>query len=232
MGFLTSWPGLRVNAINKHFPESVETQKGHMKHQRKSMWSTKNLFCKQMCQRKTRRVGRAHQTAQLKHKYLYITIWEGKEVIYIDQTGKFPHTSSRGDEYVMVLYYMDESHIMMEPMKSKEEAEMICVHDILIQRLKKTGVTPTKQILDNEISRGYKAVIERHGMKAECVPKDTHHRNVAEKAIQIAKFHLKAILAGCNASFLMHLWDRLLPQAEIQMNLLQPSNANPNASAP
>ncbi len=29
-GFLTSWPGLTVTAINKHLPESVEMQKGHM----------------------------------------------------------------------------------------------------------------------------------------------------------------------------------------------------------
>ena len=131
----------------------------------------------------------------------------------------------------MVLYYMDGSHIMMEPMKSKKEAEMIRVHDILIQRLKKTGLAPTKQILDNEISKGYEEAIEKQGMKAERIPKDAHWRNAAEKAIQIAKCHLKAILGGCDASFPMHLWDRLLPQAEIQINLLQTANANPNVSA-
>jgi len=152
-------------------------------------------------------------------------------VIYTDRTGKFPHTSSRGNKYIMALYYMDGSHIMMGPMKSKEEAEMIRVHGILIQRLKKTGVAPTKQILDNEISKGYEEAIEKHGMKAECTPKDAHHRNTAEKAIQIAKCHLKAILAGCVTSFLMHLWDRLLPQAEIQINLLRPANGNPNVPA-
>ncbi len=42
-GFLTSWPGLTVTAINKHFPESVDTQKGHMKHQCQGMRSTKVL---------------------------------------------------------------------------------------------------------------------------------------------------------------------------------------------
>jgi hypothetical protein len=40
-GFLTSWPGLNVTAINKYYPESVETQKGHMKHQRQGVRSTK-----------------------------------------------------------------------------------------------------------------------------------------------------------------------------------------------
>jgi hypothetical protein len=40
-GFLTSWPGMTVTAINKHFPESIETQKGPMKHQRQGVRSTK-----------------------------------------------------------------------------------------------------------------------------------------------------------------------------------------------
>ena len=31
-----SWPGLTANAVNKHFPESEETQKGHMRKQRRA----------------------------------------------------------------------------------------------------------------------------------------------------------------------------------------------------
>ncbi len=33
-GNYTTWPGLTAIAVRKHFPESDETQKGHMKHQR------------------------------------------------------------------------------------------------------------------------------------------------------------------------------------------------------
>jgi hypothetical protein len=29
-----SWPGLTAEAVQKHFPESEETQKGHMKKQK------------------------------------------------------------------------------------------------------------------------------------------------------------------------------------------------------
>jgi hypothetical protein len=36
-GFLTSLPGLTVQAVNKYFPELVETQKSHMRHQRKGL---------------------------------------------------------------------------------------------------------------------------------------------------------------------------------------------------
>lgn len=36
-GFLALWSELNVTAINKNFPESVEMQKGHMKHQRQDI---------------------------------------------------------------------------------------------------------------------------------------------------------------------------------------------------
>ena len=119
----------------------------------------------------------------------------------------------------------------MEPMKSRDEREMIRAHDVLINCLKKRGFAPNKQILDNEISKAYKAAIENHGPTMERVPKETHCINAAEKAIRIAKCNIKLVLAGCDRSFPMHLWDRLLPQIELQTNLLRPANANQNVSA-
>ena len=40
-GFYVSWPGLIAEAASKHFPESEETQKGHLKKQRQNVRSTK-----------------------------------------------------------------------------------------------------------------------------------------------------------------------------------------------
>ena len=40
-GNYTTWPGLTTTLISKHFPNSDETQKGHMKGQRKRVRSTK-----------------------------------------------------------------------------------------------------------------------------------------------------------------------------------------------
>ncbi|KAL7483807.1 LOW QUALITY PROTEIN: hypothetical protein ACHAW6_009453 [Cyclotella cf. meneghiniana] len=59
----------------------------------------------------------------LKQKHRDIFIQE-KELVYSDQTGKFPTTSSRGNKYLMVLYYTNGSYIMMEPMKSRHENEI------------------------------------------------------------------------------------------------------------
>jgi hypothetical protein len=101
-------------------------------------------------------------------------VYEEKEIVYSNQTGKFPTTSSRGNKYLMVLYYIDGSYIMMEPTKSRHENEMIRVHNILIERLKTRGFHPKKQMLDNEISKAYQKAIGNHGMKVEKVAKKAH----------------------------------------------------------
>ena len=36
-GNFVTWPGVSVSAVNKHFPESEETQKGHMKSVRQGL---------------------------------------------------------------------------------------------------------------------------------------------------------------------------------------------------
>ena len=96
-GFLTSCPSLNFTTINKYFPESNETQKGHMKHQRKGPRSTK---VPQLQPKVTeeQRIEYENELKALKQKErdIYVRIWEEKELIYTDQTGKFPHTSSRG----------------------------------------------------------------------------------------------------------------------------------------
>eukprot|EP00804_Cyclotella_cryptica_P020393 CCRYP_012628-RA/>CCRYP_012628-RA protein AED:0.35 eAED:0.35 QI:0/-1/0/1/-1/1/1/0/376 len=191
--FLTSWPGMTITAINKHFAESIETQEGHMKHQRQGICSTK-VPQLQPGVTEADRIALETKMKALKqrHKDIYIHVYDEKEIVYSDQTGKFPTTSSRGNKYLMVLYYMDGSYIMMEPMKSRHENEMIRVHIILIERLKAKGFHPKKQMLDNEISKAYQKAIENHGMEVEKVPKEAHRHNTAEKAIQTAKNHPKA----------------------------------------
>ena len=108
---------------------------------------------------------------------------------------------------------------------------MIRVDNILIEWLKAQGFHPNNQILENQISKAYEKSIEKHGMNMERVLKEAHWCNSAKKAIQTTQNHLKAILAGCDNSFLMHVWDRLLPQAELTCNLLHPVNINQSVSA-
>ncbi len=56
-------------------------------------------------------------------------------------------------------------------------------------------------------------------------------RNSSERAIRTFKDHFIAGLSGTDPDFPLHLWDQLLPQALITLNLLRGSKINPRLSA-
>ena len=108
---------------------------------------------------------------------------------------------------------------------------MIQAYLTLWKRLTASGtVKPTTHILDNEASAAFKEEIKKN-CTIQLVPPNNHRRNLAERAIQTFKNHFKSILAGVDDTFPMHLWDRLLPQTVLTLNLLRQSNVAPTVSA-
>jgi hypothetical protein len=85
-------------------------------------------------------------------------------------------------------------------------------------------------ILDNEASEAFKTEIKKN-CNLQLVPSDTHRRNLAERATQTFKCHFIEILAGIDSLFPMSLWDPLVPQAVITLNLLRQANKMPSVSA-
>ena len=67
---------------------------------------------------------------------------------------------------------------------------------------------------------------ERWGVQFELVPPDMHRRNAAVRAIQTFKDHFLAILSSVAHNFPRHLWDLILPQTEMTLNLLRHATAN------
>ena len=101
----------------------------------------------------------------------------------------------------------------------------------MMLRLQIEGIIPKKYILNNEVSESLKTIIQdEYKMQLYLVPPGTHCRNAAEVAIRNFKAHFLSVLAGTAQDFPPSLWDRLLPQAEITINLLRQSNATPNVS--
>ena len=58
-----------------------------------------------------------------------------------------------------------------------------------------------------------------------------HRRNAAERAIRTFNAHFLLVLAGVAPDFPRYLWDLLVPQAEMQLNMLRQSALNPKISA-
>jgi hypothetical protein len=57
-----------------------------------------------------------------------------------------------------------------------------------------------------------------------------HHRNTAERATQTFKNHFIAGIYLVDPNLPLNLWDRLLPQATITLNLMRQSRINPKIS--
>jgi hypothetical protein len=155
-----------------------------------------------------------------------------RKTIFSDQTGQFSTHSQRGNKYIMVMVEIGSNAILVEPMKSRKDEEMIRAYNALLLRLKRAGIVPKKHVLDNQVSENMKNHIrDMCKINMELVPPGCHQCNAAEVAIRNFKAHYLSVLAGVADDFPPSLWDCLLPQTKITINLIQQSNATPNVSA-
>jgi hypothetical protein len=154
---------------------------------------------------------------------------------YTDLTGKFPVRSSTGNSYVMVCYVYDCNYVTVIPMKSRSASEWVRAYDHIHRELTVKGFKPKLQTLDNEASAALKHFITANDVEYQLVTPHCHchchHRNAAERSIRTFKEHFVAGLSSVDPTFPLHLWDRLLPQAEITLNLLQTLRLHPQLSA-
>lgn len=151
--------------------------------------------------------------------------------IYTDQTGAFPVASTAGNRYIMILYDYDSNYIAAEPIPSRTEFQLLQAYKKMRRTLQLRGLKPKLQRLDNEASKLLQTEMEDNNVEFQLTPAGTHRRNAAETAIGIFKDHFVSGLATTNPEYPLQLWDRLIPQAEITLNLLRPSRINPQLSA-
>jgi hypothetical protein len=111
-GNLVTFPGMTPQNISQHFPESDETQKGHMKQTKQGVRSTKVVDEDAM-------IGFQPKPG-VKHKAVYLMVFDTtKKSMFSDQTGKFPITSARGNKYIMVSVELDGNYIDCELIQSR-----------------------------------------------------------------------------------------------------------------
>ena len=208
-------------AICKHLPNSMATSKGHLRQDLQKFWSTKPPAAPPTT---------PYSPRVCTHKLFYQTI-KSTGKIATDQTGRFPATSSRGSKYIMILYEHDSNTILPKTMKSQSEHKLVRAYSALHSNLTRRVIRPTFQILDNECPASLKTLMRKEGVTFQLVPPHLHHTNDVERAIQTFNYHFVAALSSCDPYFPLCLWDRLLPQATLTLNLLCPYHINPRLSA-
>ena len=85
--------------------------------------------------------------------------------------------------------------------------------------------------MDNEASQQLKNRIISNQCEYQLVPPHNHRTNPAKRAIQTFKVHFISVLCTTDPTFPFYLWDKLIEQTEITLNLLRRSNLHPHLSA-
>jgi hypothetical protein len=116
-------------------------------------------------------------------------------------------------------------------MKNRGDKDMLRAFDLLIQSLIIRCLKPSLQRLDNDASLTLRNYLTKEGIDYQLATPHIHRRNNAERAIQTFKNHFITGLFSVDPNFTLKLWDKLLPQATITLNLLRKSRINPRMSA-
>jgi hypothetical protein len=210
-GHFETWPSVTVENVRKYLGKSDATTKGHLNQIRKNIRSTQ--------QPEIITEPAADTVQEEKCNYLYATTLEINQ-IYSVLTGRFPTTSLSGNKYMLILYDYDSNNILSAPMKNRGDKEMVRAFDLLIKSLILRGLKPLLQRLDNEASLALRIYITQQGITYQLAPPQIHRRNNAERAIQTFKNHFIARLCSVDPTSPLKLWEKLLPQATITLNLL------------
>ena len=117
-GHQLGWPLLTTENVKKYYPETDATPKGHMNQTRKNVRSTKAPAAPMETCNIAKLRGK-------KERDVYTKVYEARQTMFSDQTGQFPKISMCGNKYIMVVVEIDSNAILVEPMKSRQDAEII-----------------------------------------------------------------------------------------------------------
>ena len=112
-------------------------------------------------------------------------------------------------------------------MMSCTAAEHTQAYNIIYEYLVSRGFQPKLQKLDNEASASLKHYLTEKGVEFQLTPAGIHRRNSAERTIWTWKNHFIANLCGADPDFPLEIWDKIVPQCVLTLNLLRKSRINP-----
>jgi hypothetical protein len=108
-GNCIGWPMLTERNVQKYFPETTKTAKGHLNQTRNNVLSTKvKATLLETC-----------NTSHLHYKKVrdvYTQTYMVRKTIFSDQTGQFPIQSLCGNKYIMVMVEINSNAILVKPM--------------------------------------------------------------------------------------------------------------------
>ena len=90
---------------------------------------------------------------------VYTKVYDVRNTVFSDQTGKSPTRSQRGNKYIIVMVDIYSNAILVEPIKSCKDPELTRAYRAMMTRLNWAGIIPKKHILYNAVSEALKSII-------------------------------------------------------------------------
>ena len=227
-------PGLTAKQVRLHLDVTFPTLAGHMDQQRQRPHNHKFLHLPDhddaahfaddlqgiLAQQKPARRNGIHL-------YVLDTLeTTDNHQAFMDLTGRFPVKSKSGNQYIMVLLTEQQNYIHLEPMKNRSSPEYVRAFQHGVNFFKSHNIILNHVRIDNETSSELEAAARDINIEFEYVAPHMHRANRAERAIRTFKNHFLATLATANPDFPLFLWDTILPQVEITLNLLRLAHVN------
>ena len=208
--------------------EKKSTILGHLQQPREGLRSTQEKVMHSEPDPEHDQLPQATQSENTNLVFFNTVDLSGK--IYMDQTGRFPVTSSKGNKYILVAYHCDSNTIRAEPLKTRSGLDLKSEYQKMHSLLNNRGLIPHLHILDNECPNVLKTFMREVNEQFQLVPTHIHRRNSSEQAIRTFKKHFIAGLSSTHKEFPLHIWSRLIPHVIITLNLVQQYCMNPKLS--
>ena len=227
-------PGLTAAKIRRHPPNPLATAYGHLDATRKGFRSTKQPATPSASIKTTSDdLVDDHQPLSSKDGRIF---YRTEEVLsgraHADAAGAFQVRSNSGALYQIIYYHEDSNIIHVETTKSRSGPDLLAALQRAIKFFKDQGASPLKIVrMDNEISAKMETWLDDSVIELELTPVAQHRTNRAERAIRTWKGHFIAIIAGIDPECPLSLWEDFIAQAELTLNLMRTSPANPMMSA-
>ena len=72
---------------------------------------------------------------------VYTKVYDVRETVFSDQTGKFPTRLQWGNKYLMVMVEIDSNVILVEPLKSRKDPELTRAYNKMMLRQRSAFLT-------------------------------------------------------------------------------------------
>ena len=128
--------------------------------------------------------------------------------------------SDRGNNYILVAYHYDDNSMLTILLKNRTGTCILIGITKIHNKLRKRGLTPKLHIMDNEVSEDLKKYFEDSDIQFQLIPPRMNWKNSAERSVRTFNNHFIAALCTVDPLLYFYLWDCILPQVTMTLNML------------